>query len=219
MSLIKKRVWLLVGVAILLILGTLILTKRPPSLAAGTPLVMSDKSIPKVKAHALVMTYPFDEALELSEVVSEISIVKNVGEIYEPTAKTIFSAVVTKTFKGSVAPGDAIQILQEGNGKVEFNDTPLFQPGEKYVLILKKATDFPEGTYWILGGETGIYQVIDDNSIVKWSKSEKQLQNIEIEGDIETTKLNGILELAKTKETQLLSKEKFEKLIKYQLKE
>ena len=165
------------------------------------------------------MTYPFDEALELSEVVSEISIVKNVGEIYEPTAKTIFSAVVTKTFKGSVAPGDAIQILQEGNGKVEFNDTPLFQPGEKYVLILKKATDFPEGTYWILGGETGIYQVIDDNSIVKWSKSEKQLQNIEIEGDIETTKLNGILELAKTKETQLLSKEKFEKLIKYQLKE
>lgn len=185
---------------------------RPPLLAEGGPPETAGHAAPKAKVNALIMTYPFDEALQMADLVSEITIVKKAGERDKPAAKTIFTAEVAKSFKGSRSPGDTIHILQEGNGKVEFNQTPMFQPGERYVLILKKAEDFPEDTYWILGGETGVYQIIDDQAIVKRSKAEEQLRSIEIEDDIQT-KIKGILELPPTKETQFLYKEQFEQYI------
>jgi len=126
-----------------------------------------------VKAHALLQTYPFDEAVQQADVVSEIVITNHAGEIDEPSAKTIFSAEVVESYKGGLEAGETIDVLQEGNSKVEFKGTRLFQVGEKYVLILKKATGFTEPTYWILGGETGVYEVVDDSTLIKWAKPEE----------------------------------------------
>lgn len=80
------------------------------------------------------------------------------------------------------------------------------------MLILKKAEDITDDTYWVLGGETGVYQIIDDQAIVKRSKAEEALRSIEIGEDLQTN-IKGILELSRTKETQFLYKEPFEQYI------
>ncbi len=220
MSFRKKRTYLFVGVAVLLILSAWILMKNnqsPESISsvAAAPAGNADNPIQKAKAHALLQTHPFNEALQLADNVSELTIVSNAGEIDEPSAKTIFTAEVTKNFKGDVLPGETIYILQDGNSKVEFNHIP-FQSGEKFVLILKKATGFTDNTYWILGGETGVYQIVDDNTIVKWAKVDEQLKNVEIEDDKQAK--NGIQVEFETKDTQLLNKEQFEQFIESELK-
>ncbi|GBF77688.1 hypothetical protein PA598K_06250 [Paenibacillus sp. 598K] len=180
----RKWTWLFVEIAILscLLVGDIMNNQSPESsiTEVKTSINTTVNSAQKVKAHALIQTYPFDEALQQADLVSEIVITNHAGEIDEPSTKTIFSAEIVKSYKGGLEAGETIDVLQEGNSKVEFNGTRFFQVGEKYVLILKKATGFSERTYWILGGESGVYEVVDDSTIIKWAKVEdNQIRNKE----------------------------------------
>lgn len=163
---------------------------------------------------AELQTFPFEEAIKVSELIAEIEIIENVRELNEPTAKTIFKATITEVIKNdSRLTTDSLHIMQQGNSELTFNKNELFQPGEKYVLFLKSAKNIQEKhTYWILGEETGMYKKIDDRFIAKLALRDNAL------ADIEDEKLSD--ELTKSKnsnEIQVLLKEEFIEKIKNSL--
>lgn len=223
---IKKKNWYLSGAIILLSLFFVWFLlnlqsnnseKSPIQHIGSTQNDFTKKN--KSKIHAIIETHSFSEALEISDVVAKVKIIETVTELDEPSAKTIFHAEVTKKYKGEI--GETINVMQEGNSKVEFNGTRLFEPGEEYILTLMETTGIEiENTYWILGAETGIYEVLDNDAVVKWAKSDAQLKNVEYENVNE--KLSTYLKNTDTEETekelQVLYKEKFEELIETSLK-
>lgn len=164
---------------------------------------------------AEIQTYPFEEAIKVSELIAEIEIIDNVRELNEPIAKTIFSATITEGIKvDSMLTTDILHIMQQGNSEWTFNGIEIFQPGEKYILFLKSAKNIQEkNTYWILGEETGVYKIIDDKYIAKLSLRDQAL------ADIEVKKLSDELTKSKnSKEIQVLLKEEFKEKIKKSLK-
>lgn len=132
--------------------------------------------------NGMLQTYPFEEAVNLSDLIVEITIDERLGELVDPIPKTIFNAVVTDVVKGSnEKKGEFINVLQQGNSDWTFNDTPLFESGDTLVLFLKSVTDeeYPN-TYWILGEETGMYEVVDGKRLNKISKKDTALNDIQL---------------------------------------
>ncbi len=132
------------------------------------------------KAHALIQTFAFDEAVQRADQVAEVQITGLLREINEPMEQTLLTAEVITSIKGNLKGN--IHILQDGNSRMQFNDFPLLQPEQTYILILKKAESVPEpNAYWILGSETGIFQTIEDNVTIKWAKGDSQLRVAEVD--------------------------------------
>ncbi|MFC0561352.1 hypothetical protein [Halalkalibacter alkalisediminis] len=159
-------------------------------------------------------TFSFSESMEKADLVAEVKIISKLSEIEEPLPKTIYSATIVDLLKGESEILE-INIMQQGNSNWQFNDNALFSTDENYILVLKKATDdyVPyENTYWILGEETGMYQVLDKNITVKMALKDNQLNSIE---------LNDVTEKIKNKEIQskVSSTNEFQALDKKALKE
>ena len=98
--------------------------------------------------------------------------------------------------------------MQQGNNEVLFNDNPLFQENEEYILFLKKAVgsvtkEYPN-LYWILGEETNMYKNIRNNTVEKLGYIDKELYDVEN---------NHTLNLKETTNTQVLNEEEFIKKI------
>lgn len=179
----------------------------------------SKKPVESLKAHGLVQTFSIKEASQKADVIAEVEIVKELEELYEPGHKTIYSAKVIHSLKGNVEDGSTVFVMQDGNSKVMFNDNPQFQSGETFILILMKAVSVDEpDTYWILGAETGVYEVLGD-TLVKWSKPEEELKQIEASYSKlkENKSAQSTLSKLKQKDTQLINKQKFEQLLIEQL--
>ncbi|MEF2248513.1 hypothetical protein [Paenibacillus sp. IITD108] len=185
-----------------------------------TSLAQLDKPASKERAHALIQTFKIDEAVGKADVIAEVEILNAVKEMYEPGNKTIFSAKVVQPIKGEVEAGSEIYIMQEGNSKVAFNDAPQFQGKEKYILILMKAVGMDnDDTYWILGSETGVYEVVDEHTVVKWAKPEEAFASIEAsQAQLKTNKAaQTTMNKLKHMHTQFINKNQFEQMLRAEM--
>lgn len=60
----------------------------------------------------------------------------------EPVPKTVFNAQILETQKSDVKVElESIQIIQQGTDEILFNDNPIFNENEEYILFLKKPWD------------------------------------------------------------------------------
>lgn len=191
---------------------------QSPSVTSAVP---GEESLETTKRSeqikALVMSYSIDEAVKKSDLIAEIVIKNKVEEFDKPSPQTAFSAEVNNVLKGNLEKGSIINVLQDGNTTISFNGTPMFQPGESYVLMLMEAVGLDnDNTYWILGAETGIYQVVTDQTLMKWQKSEETLKSIEVfETQLDTVNehISTLKEKFKDYDIQILQKDKFEELV------
>ncbi|MBW4081228.1 hypothetical protein [Paenibacillus sp. S150] len=161
---------------------------------------------------AEVEVYPFDESVNKSDLIVEVQIKEKIKETDDPSPKTIFKTEIINilTQKEPLATKE-INIMQAGNSKWSFNDNKLFSPGEKYILFLKRTVDFDiENTFWILGEETNIYEITDENKIVKWSRPQKELESFE---DKELNFKKAAEYNEPDKESQILEKDGFQDYI------
>lgn len=171
----------------------------------------SDKGENQTKSRisAEIEVFDFNDAVDISDFIAYLVINNKLKELNEPAPKTMFNATVKKVYKGNEEIKE-IQILQEGNSEWVFNDNPLFSQNDEYILFLKRAVgkDF-EGTdtYWILGQETNMYSVLDDNKIKKHALYDDEL------ADIEDKKMTQMAMENEGKEVQVLDKIAFEEKI------
>ncbi|MFF2089428.1 hypothetical protein [Paenibacillus sp. NPDC058174] len=152
---------------------------------------------------AKLQVYNFEEAVKNSDLIIKVEIGKKVRELIEPSAKTLFQATIIDEWKGDpLLESKEINILQQGNSQLTFNDNDLFVERDRYVLFLKKAVTVSEpNTYWILGEETGIYKDDSSGKLVKQSLYDKQLE------DIEDKILTANLQKKNRKEVQVIDEQ------------
>ncbi|MDQ0876566.1 putative unusual protein kinase regulating ubiquinone biosynthesis (AarF/ABC1/UbiB family) [Paenibacillus sp. V4I3] len=194
----KIKTVILGSLAILSVGGYLLFSQQSiPSKIKPTPL-----SNQEVKAELEV--YPFDQAVLKSDLIVRVKIKDKVGLIDGPIPKTTFEANVEEiiTDKSNKSP-KTVKIMQQGSEQVNFNGNELFKKNEEVILFLMQAKTV-ENAYWILGEETNIYKVLE-NEVTKYSLKDKQLEDI--------TK-NSYLNDKKDREFQVMDREKFIEKIK-----
>jgi len=159
--------------------------------------------------------FEFKEAVRTSNLIAQVKIIESVEEIDGPTPKTMYRATLIESLKGT-SDAKEIFVLQQGNSDFVFRDNPLFKKGENYLLFLMETADLDiEDSYWILGEETGIYQLLDESIAVKWAVKEDELEKIEIVDKeiISFAEKNTELSLD-GREIQVLKQDELKKLIK-----
>lgn len=128
----------------------------------------------KGQMSASVMDMELDTSFKDADIVAEVKIREWLGERQkgEELQKTIFRASLGKIFKNSIDNNlKEIKLIQDGNSDYTIENYPLFKNNDRLLLYLKKAVgEGYENTYWILGGHTGIFRIINTdgkNYIVK----------------------------------------------------
>ncbi|WP_338778566.1 hypothetical protein [Metabacillus sp. FJAT-52054] len=169
------------------------------------------KPVKKIKINAELQVESLENTInKLADIVAEVEIRSVVSEMDEPGPKTVFSANVLDVLKGDENIKD-INVLQQGNSRYEFNGNRMFKPGEKYILVLKKAPDLGETVYWIRGEETQIYEVQGDSDLLRWATPyEDELKDIEKEQIIKKSLMKG----KDDKQYKLIDKRLFKEKIK-----
>lgn len=181
----RKIIYLSLGLLMTLV-GVFYLSTK----SQQNPIVIEEDVIVKEDSEKKVIygkteAFSFKDAIKTADLIAEVEITNHLKDLNEPSPKTLFEAKLVNTFKNQKNLNE-IQVLQAGNKEYSYNDNPLFIPGEKYILFLKKAIgDGYDGTdtYWILGEETNIYSVLDNNELNKWSLEDEDLGSIELNKD------------------------------------
>lgn len=151
--------------------------------------VADTKPKPKGTVKAELLVYPFEEGVKEADLIAEVQITKKIEEINEPSPKTLFEATAIENYK-SPNNKKTIQILQQGNSEWTYEDNPLFQENDKYILFLKKyiGDEYDsKDTYWILGAQTNTYSILSDNEVMKNAYYDEELSSIEKTGEIENS--------------------------------
>lgn len=204
----KKIFILSLGFLLTLGGGFYLTTKFQQNEAINDDVIVHEEDEKKV-IYGKTEAFAFKDAIKNADLIAEIEITKHVEDLNEPSPKTLFEGELIKAFKNKKAP-DKIKILQAGNQEYSYNEFSLFKPGEKYILFLKEAVgDGFDGTdtYWILGEETNIYSVLENNSVKKWSLKDENLSDIEIkDNNVRLKNENG--------NEQVLDKKLFEEKMK-----
>ena len=96
------------------------------------------------------VSYTLDESIEEADAVAEIQIGGVVEEVDHGLPQTVHRASVLKTYQGELP--EEIRVLQDGTRKTPMSDTPIFEKGEKYILVMKQTTSLDDNrdAYWIL---------------------------------------------------------------------
>jgi len=119
----------------------------------------------KGQMSASVMGMELDTSFKDADIVAEVQIREWLGERQkgEELQKTIFRASLEKIFKNSIDNNlKEIKLIQDGNSDYTIENYPLFKNNDRLLLYLKKAVgEGYENTYWILGGHTGIFRIIN----------------------------------------------------------
>lgn len=119
----------------------------------------------KGQMSASVMGMELDTSFKDADIVAEVKIREWLGERQkgEELQKTIFRASLEKIFKNSIDNNlKEIKLIQDGNSDYTIENYPLFKNNDRLLLYLKKAVgEGYENTYWILGGHTGIFRIIN----------------------------------------------------------
>ena len=181
-----------IGFCIVILLGTLFvfsnIEKNMGDVAATTGTEEIDT---REILSAKLITYRFDDAVRRADLIVEIIIQEHLEDITHPAPKTIFSAKVSSILSGETDVKN-IKIMQQGNQEVSINGNALFSKEEKYILFLKNVgedSQYSPDTYWILGEETNIYKVIDNNTIKKMALNDSLLNEIEIKDNDQFSQL------------------------------
>lgn len=160
---------------------------------------------------------PFDseETPKEADLVAEIIIGDKLEEVEEkPVPYTLFKAEIKEVIEG-VPVSQNIVIKQQGNSEWVFNDNELFAPGEEYIFFLKETT-VSKGDYWILGEETGMFQVFGNEEVVKLADPLEEFEDIEIDlEESEKIEINSDNQ-EEFEEQQVLDKESFIEKIQVQ---
>ena len=158
---------------------------------------------PQGVINASLKALTFEESLKEADLIAKVKILKQVEQIDEPDAATIFKTNVVEVFNNSsnspISVGSEINIMQQGNSKWVFNGNALFEDGEEIILFLKAAVGF-DNTYFIVSEEVNTYKFIDINGqeyIVKQAKQDKYLEEYEDKGQLK--EINNYLESKKGK--------------------
>jgi hypothetical protein len=134
--------------------------------------------------HGQIQIFPFEEAVNRSDLIAKVRIGKKSGELNEPVPKTVFNAQILETQKSDVKVElESIQIMQQGTDEILFNDNPIFNENEEYILFLKKAVgpitqEYPD-LYWITGEESNMYKVIGDQLVERQAFIKNELLDIQ----------------------------------------
>lgn len=162
-----------------------------------------------------IEVYEFTEAVNKADLIAQIKIVDVVEETDEPSPKTIFRARRIENLKGSSNVNE-IFVLQQGNSHSVFRNNPLFKKDENYLLFLMKTTDLDmEDSYWILGEETGMYQLLDESIAVKRAVKDDELKKLEIVDKKILSFVEKNTELSLDgREMQVLQQDELKKIIK-----
>ena len=140
---------------------------------------------------AKLATYRFDDAVRRADLIVEVIIQEHLEDITTPAPKTIFNAKVSSILSGETDVKN-IEIIQQGNQEVSINGNAIFSKKEKYILFLKSVgidSQYSPDTYWILGEETNMYKIIDNNTIKKMALNDSLLNDIEIKDNDQFTQL------------------------------
>ncbi|QNK57710.1 hypothetical protein [Paenibacillus sp. PAMC21692] len=212
----SKKIYSLSGavcllIALVFVLGSQEEAKRELN-QNGIPDQASSTNKLKGNIRAELEVFNFDEAVTRADLIAKVQIERAIKEIDEPSPKTLYQASVLELLKGDEGlVNRTIDILQQGNSTWSFNNNTMFGQGDEYFLFLNKAT--VSNTYWILGEETGMYEVIDDGRIEKKSLYLDELTDIEDKVSTEMFKKNQ----KEVKDIQILYENKFMNKIVEQL--
>lgn len=105
----------------------------------------------------------FDKSYDEADIVAQVKILEWLGERNneDEFEKTIFRASLEKIYKNTVDINlKEIKLFQTGNSYYTIKDCPLFKNGDVLLLYLKKAVN-EDNTYWILGGYTGVFRIVN----------------------------------------------------------
>jgi hypothetical protein len=196
---VKKKNIILGSIAILSVGGYLLFSQQTTS----SKIESNPPSINKeIKAELDV--FPFDQAVHKADLIVRVKIKDKVGLVDGPIPKTTFEANVEEiiTDKNNKSP-KTVKIMQQGSEEVIFNGNELFKKNDEVILFLMEAKTL-ENAHWILGEETNIYKVVE-NEVTKYSLKDKQLEDI-------TKKI--YLSDKKDREFQVMDREKFIEKIK-----
>ncbi|MEY8749698.1 hypothetical protein [Alkalicoccobacillus gibsonii] len=120
--------------------------------------------------------YSFKDSVEQADLIVEVEIVEN-SIINGYMCKTKHTATVLEYFGGESE--QEITFLQEGGNSALINGNGIFQPGERYILMLKETVGESAAQFWILGDELSTYKV-DGDSLIRTMEYE-ELQSIEVD--------------------------------------
>ncbi|GEN29815.1 hypothetical protein HNQ35_000483 [Cerasibacillus quisquiliarum] len=162
---------------------------------------------------ARIVPFDFEEAVKDADLIAEVEIKRLIKEVKEePIPYTVFATHIIQKIEGDDMRAE-VTIRQNGDSEWRFNDNKMFKPGEKYVFFLKK-TAASESDYWILGEETGMFQVASDDYLIKLSDSLDEFASLEAHpNDLQSNDKEIINDV-----TQILDKQSFINKIKGELK-
>jgi hypothetical protein len=175
----------------------------------------------KGEMRAQLIAHDFEESIEIADLIVEVEILSIKGESVENSIpETFFNCSINKYYKGDIDDiyDDEIIIMQAGNSEWTVNSNRLFDPGEKYIFFLKKATGYVN-TYWLISEEMNCYLIETYNAkeyIIKNSNKDAKLKEIECEEmegivvDELESRLNG---QERIHEVQVMEKEAFVDLL------
>lgn len=151
-------------------------------------------------------SFSLEGGIKLSDIVVEVIIKEKVEEVsVEPIPYTVFSVEVQELYQGNI-DNEMITIKQQGDSEWTVNSNKLFKEGERYIFFLKE-TKQSKSDYWIIGEETGFFQVLDSGEIVKLVESIAGLRDVEVDnvGDYDKSSLDLKIAI----DEQILDKQKF----------
>jgi len=170
----------------------------------------SQKYIGVIKAEIEVLD--FKDSIKEADLIAKVKVGAIIEELDEPSPKTLIQMEIKNVLKGS-SDLKTINVLQQGNSKWLFNDNEILKENQEYILFLKTAITVKQpNSFWILGEETGMYEVLNSGNLKKLSRPEKDLSDIV---NINLTKYYND-ELTESKEVQVINEDLFnEKIKKY----
>ncbi|MBE1556557.1 hypothetical protein [Sporosarcina limicola] len=157
---------------------------------------------------AELIGFDFEDATVEADIIAEVTIKEKIEEVNDETGPyTVFSVVVNQVLNGTISEQE-VTIKQEGDSEWTFNDNKMFESGEKYILFLKE-TVASKSDYWIIGEETGMFKIINDDTIVKLAAPIEEFKDIEIDGNNQSTSMMAELDNDNEKSIQAIDLNKF----------
>ncbi|MFD1066390.1 hypothetical protein [Oceanobacillus locisalsi] len=161
---------------------------------------------------AEIKPFHLADATEDADLIAQVTILEKVDEVHaEPVPYTVFRAEVAESIEGEPS-SETVTIKQLGDSEWPINNNAFFEPGEEYIFFLNETSE-SNSDYWIIGEETGFFQVLDDDTVVKLVHSIPELKEAESDN---VNELNiSTEELKMATDEQVLDKQKFINLLNH----
>ena len=123
------------------------------------------RQVGRKQYYASIEGFVFDKSYKEADIIAQVKILEWLEEINDPYGEmsTYFKAELEKSYKNIVDSDiKEIRLKQDGNSYHTSHALPLFKNGDRLLLYLKKAIgEGKENTYWILGGYSGVFRIVN----------------------------------------------------------